>query len=145
MSTYQHIQYIELPPIPNIIVENFPKDVTQYNGIVHGSNYKWTDEFTKELNAWAQKNICSTMYWALQFMTADIAKHKDRDTKIKINYVIDAGGSDVHTQFWDDTDTLINDYVVPVNKWHLFKADTLHSVQGIEQNKSRWAVTGRVF
>jgi hypothetical protein len=144
MYKYRHIQYINFPVIPEDIISELPRDLNLYE-TMKGENIYWSDSFNKKLNDWGQKNICPDMYFAFQMMTGDISKHKDTGTKTKLNYIFDLGGSNVCTKFWDEEDCLIDEYVLENNRWHIFKADTTHSVEGIEPNRIRWSITARIF
>jgi hypothetical protein len=140
----RYIQYINLPAIPVDIINNLPRSLNSYE-LQNNGNYNWTDSCNTQLNDWAQKNICSEMYFAFQFMTGDIPIHKDIGTKTKFVYIIETGGSKVCTKFWDDDYNLLDEYCIEKNRWHILKADTNHSVEGIESNLIRWSVTARIF
>lgn len=140
----QYIQYINLPQIPAEIIDTLPKNLTCYDTVQY-HNYHWTDSHNQDLNLWAQKNISENIYFAFQMMTGDLARHKDIDTKTKFVYIIDTGGSNVVTRFWDDDFNLLDEYVIEPFRWHILKADTYHSVEGIELDQYRWSVTARIF
>ena len=88
------------------------------------------------------------MFFALQAMPGDQIKHKDRGSLTKLNYVFETGGENVKTKFWSDdspTATLLGEYCIAPNKWHIFKADAFHSVENIAIGKQRMAITARIF
>lgn len=140
----RYIQYINLPKVPEDIILDLPKDINLYQTQGNG-NYHWTESHNAKLNEWAQKNICREMYFAFQLMTGDLPIHKDIGTLTKFVYIIEPGGSTVLTKFWDDEYNLLDEYVIEKNQWHILKADTNHSVEGIETNKLRWSITARIF
>ena len=140
----RYIQYINLPAIPEEIIRDLPRSLQSYE-LQNNGNYNWTDSCNAQLNEWAQKNICSEMYFAFQFMTGDIPIHKDIGTRTKFVYIIETGGSQVTTKFWDDDHNLLDEYCIAKNRWHILKADTNHSVEGIEPGNLRWSVTARIF
>jgi hypothetical protein len=144
MLKTQYIQYINLPVIPEDIVNSLPQSMNLYDLQCQG-NYNWSDSFNDKLNQWAQKNICNEMYFAFQFITGDLPIHKDIGTQTKFVYIIETGGPNVITKFWDDDYNLLDEYCIEKNRWHILKADTNHSVEGIKNGNLRWSVTARIF
>ncbi len=140
----RYIQYINLPPVPQEILDDLPSELDRYQ-TQNFDNYHWTDTHNKKLNQWCQENICSDMYFAFQIMTGDLPIHKDIGTKTKFVYVIETGGSNVYTKFWDDDSELLDEYLIEKHRWHILKADTNHSVTGIEPGKLRRSITARMF
>ena len=153
MYTPRYIQYFNLPQIPKdlidsvvpqTLIDSFNSGNRKYERQVN--TYVWSDESNEKINSWGQENICSDMYYAFQLMTGSLPIHKDNGTKIKLNYLIDTGGDNVVTTFYDDDQTTeLASYNIPVNKWHLFKADTYHSVSNITPGQIRFSITGRIF
>jgi hypothetical protein len=144
MYKSRYIQYVNLPTVPEEVLKDLPTDINVYKKQTL-QNYHWTDSFNDKLNVWAQENICGEIYYAFQMMTGDIPCHKDIDTKTKFVYILDTGGSNVLTRFWDDDFNLLDEYVIEPFRWHILKADTYHSVEGIEADKFRWSITARIF
>jgi hypothetical protein len=140
----RYIQYLNLPKIPDSIIKNLPKNFESYETL-NIDNYNWTKSHNHDLNEWAQEHISEEMYFAFQIMTGDLPVHKDVDSKTKLLYIIDQGGDNVFTKFWDDKPNLLDEYVIDKNRWHVLKSDTNHSVEGIEQGKLRWSVIARIF
>lgn len=141
------IQYLNLPPIPTEILASIPQDFALYQGQTakRFDTYLWSDAHNKQLNQWCQDNICSEMYFGFQIITGDIPAHKDVGTQTKITYLIHTGGDQVATEFFDDQHNLIASYKIESGRWHVLKADALHSVSNIEPGQVRFSVTGRIF
>lgn len=79
-------------------------------------------------------------------MNSDIVVHKDVGTEVKLTYLIDAGGANVQTNFFeDDKTTMTHSFVIPIHRWHILYASKYHSVEGIESKHTRFSLTGRVF
>jgi hypothetical protein len=147
MYPVRYIQYFNLPVIPDSILKslnfNFDEYIKKENVENH---YWWSDSFNKEINEWGQANICPDMYFAFQAAYGDMGKHKDHNTKTKINFLISTGGSNVLTEFWsDDQETKLASYCIEPMRWHIFKSDTTHSVTNTEPGKLRFGITGRIF
>ena len=109
-------------------------------------NYnKKIDEFNKEINSWCQENICDTMYWAFQIVSNDLPMHRDLGTKIKLTYILQTGGKDTVTEWYNDKEELVESVALEPFRWHIFKADSYHAVKNITPGQQRFSVTGRVF
>jgi hypothetical protein len=141
------MRYLELPRIPDSIIDNLPTDWDQYDRKVSypGSNYAWTDSFNQEINSWCQQNISPDMYFGFQIMSGDVPIHRDHGTRTKLVYLIYPGGKSVATNFYSDQQELAQSYVINTNRWHVLQTDCLHSVDGIEAGQFRFSVTGRIF
>ena len=110
------------------------------------NNYWWSDSNNLQINDWCQRNICPDVYFAFQAVEHDLNLHKDNMTKVKLTYVLDCGGENVITEFWDDTqDTCLASYKIEPMRWHIFNASTVHRVIGMAPGRTRFAITGRVF
>lgn len=147
----KYIQYLDLPKIPIEILDQLPRDLTKYSlpdNFVSRTPFLWSSDFNDHFNRWCKWNIGPDMFYALQAMTVDQPKHKDRGSLTKLNYIFELGGNNVVTSFWDkDTDdaVLLDQYVIEPFRWHIFKADCFHSVDNITPGLTRMAVTARVF
>ena len=155
------IRYLNLPKIPQSIVDNLNYNFEQYQKRDLPDNFQggqdamrvaqlWTESFNKEVNEWCKENICDSMYWAFLITDGDLAVHIEEASKglasVKLNYVIESGGDNVVTDFWaNDAKTLTHSFCIEPHRWHIFKADSYHSVRGIEPGKFRFSVTGKVF
>jgi hypothetical protein len=145
----RYIQYLNLPPIPQYLVDQFDCNPEMHRqsqtSQVYGP-YIWSNHGTDAINQWCQENICAEMYFACQIITGDLATHKDIGTKIKLTYIVSNGGDNVVTNFYDDDQTtLLASYVIESNRWHILKADTYHQVSNIQPDQIRISITGRIF
>lgn len=140
----RYIQYINLPQVPVELINELPADLASYK-TAKAQNYHWSDTHNAKIDAWGKENICADMYFAFQLMTGNLPIHQDIGTSTKLIYVLGTGGARVYTRFWNDDYNLIDEYVIEQHKWHILKADTLHSVEGIEPEEMRWSITARVF
>lgn len=147
MYSNRYIQYLDLAPIPDHVVASLDFDVDRHcrhdNAQRHGP-YIWSDYQTSVLNEWCKQNISRDLYYGIQLMTADVPRHIDIGTKVKINYLIDCGGHQVITNFYDhDKITLLDSYQIDQGRWHIFKADTCHEIINIQS--TRISVTAKIF
>lgn len=147
MYKSRYIQYFNFPKVPTHIIESIKLDPNFYTKKISHGNYNWTDQYNEELNAWGQENICADMYFAFQFFERPNIIHTDTGTHTKLNYVISTGGPNVLTHFYDDDrSTILDTYHIEPFRWHIFKADTFHSVPGpFEPGQIRFAITAKIF
>lgn len=149
MYPYKYYRYINLPKVPQTVIDQIILDFDTYEKKdlgSHGDIYKWSDSFNAPVDEWCKANICDEMWWGFQFIKGDLKKHIDVGTKYKFVYLIDTGGSDVITEWYNEFQTEVVDSVVlEPHKWHILKVDTWHSVRGIDPGKVRYSITGRLF
>ena len=167
----RNLQYINLPKIPSDIIEvaikNIPtcissaqakkyatvqeRDSDHEDGKkkflqVSNSKYIWTDFENDALDSWCKQNICKDMYFAFQIMTGDVPIHKDIGTSVKFCYLIQPGGDNVITTFYDeDKTTPLDSYCIELEKWHILKVYANHGVSNFVSDGIRFSVTGRIF
>lgn len=142
------IRYLKFPDIPADILSRVSRRYDDYSLKVNYGNglFSWSDDCTDEILPWCKQNICETMHWGFQIMRGNIPMHRDIGTEIKFVYLIEAGGSDVKTNFYaDDGVTITHSYVIPPLQWHILKANAYHSVDGVDPGQIRFSLTGRIF
>lgn len=139
-----YCQFLNLPKPPLDLI-NF--NLGEYQPkIVGDKGYVWTDDQNSKINSWAQQNICSTVYFAFQMFRADSKLHKDAGGKAKLLYLLDDGGFNVLTSWYDeDLTTCLQTVKIPKHTWALLKTDVHHQVVGIEPGRTRWAICSQIF
>ena len=79
-------------------------------------------------------------------MTTNHHVHMDKGTKTKFIYLLETGGDNVVTNFYDDDQkTIVDSVVLEPHRWCILKVDAYHSVAGVENGKTRFAITGKIF
>ena len=102
---------------------------------------------TELLDEWCRENVSESMsfFWMLRSYR-DQKKHKDTVTKTKLIYVIDTGGDNVTTTWYkEDQTTVLQHIQLQPHRWYILKTDMCHQVQGVEPDRIRFCVAGRVF
>ena len=141
------IKYLNLPAIPQTVIDSIEfddNDLTLAKSIV---GYKSSIVSTDLLNEWGRKNISEDIFLNYQLMTDNVLLHRDKSTKSKLLYVIDTGGDEVLTSFYTDpegTDLLFKAVIEP-GRWCIFEADVCHKVSNMDPGKLRFAITGQIF
>ena len=134
------------PKIPRDIYEKINFDVSLYqNKSVGGTNlnYVWSDDFNESVNKWCQQNIIDGLYYAFQVATHDMPLHKDKNSTVKLIYVLDTGGENVLTSFYNEQQLLLHSLKLEKNCWYLLKTDVWHDVKGIIS--PRFSICATVF
>lgn len=148
MYNYHYYHYVNLPRLPNEIIEKINFNFDEYSApITRGEPgiYTWSDSFNQEVNAWCQANICADVYWAFQIIRGDLDAHKDIGTKTKFVYLLETGGDQVSTRWFDDDHNLVDSIVLEAHRWHILKVDAYHDVVGVKPGATRFSLTGRLF
>lgn len=148
MYKSRYIQYIHLPTIPQDIVAEAVSNIPLHlNNSIPSINdtYYWSDFDNRQLDSWCKSNICQDIYFAFQLITGNLSLHKDNITKTKFNYLIQTGGDSVITTFYNNNKEIIESYSIEINRWHIIKVDTYHSVSNVQPGQIRFSVTGRIF
>ena len=57
--------------------------------------------------------------------------HKDTNRLVAWNYIIDQGGDEVYTCFYDDDQNLIEKVNIETGRWHKLDVQTFHNVEGM--------------
>jgi hypothetical protein len=138
---------ILLPKIPSNIVQevyNAINDITDELTVITSGAYEWISA-NKTVQDWCKDNICPDMHWGIQVISGNLEKHKDIGTTAKFNYIIDSAGSNVETVFFDDNFNIIEVVVFEEHSWYILDVSIYHEVTGIERNKKRISLTGRIF
>jgi hypothetical protein len=142
----QRLRYLNLPKIPEEIINrisfNF-KDYTIEKTYSDG-NFNWSQSFSEEISDWCVENVCN-LNWGFQLITADLKMHIDNIVKTKLIYIIEPGGDNVLTNFYDDDFNLTHSYKIMPRTWHLLKVDVYHNVVNIEPGKTRLSLSGPAF
>lgn len=125
-----------------------------------GLNSTWKQEERKSFNLDEQYNIETSVYdqfqvqeeviqaitkqlsfdidprqVVYQVLRAGIPKHTDARRYGIINYVIDAGGDNVVTKWYDSEDNVIETQVVKEKKWYKMKTDIDHTIEGMTSDR----------
>jgi len=58
-----------------------------------------------------------------------------------ISYILNQGGNNVSTNFYNDEKQLIESHIIKNNSWHILNTKTLHSVSGIETKRTAISIS----
>jgi len=151
MGLIVHIRKLLLPRLSDNIINEV------YNSIDQNSNLWDRETVPLKLNMynwmpandvvqdWCKFNISPDLYWGIQVIDANLPMHKDHGTEIKFNYIIDQGGSNPITNYFDDEGKLIDSYTLMPHTWYILNVAVNHSVLNIEPGKKRISITSRIM
>ena len=143
------VRYLNWPKLPDELVELILSDISKNKNMSLGDleNYKWTTAYKTKVKAWCDANIASNLIWGVQVITGDLAIHYDYPTKVKISYIIETGGDNVLTEFYEDIEKTkpLHSLNIEPFRWHILHVCVPHQVRGVEPGKVRISLTGRIF
>ena len=70
-----------------------------------------------------------------QVLRNGIPKHTDAKRHSILNYIIDNGGNNVITKWYDSNNNVINQVTVPEKKWYRMKTDIDHTIEGMTSDR----------
>ena len=131
---------LDLPTVPEHLILPV-EQVLELENIFGGHTNNYTiHEVQPELREWLQRVFPDKTKFRYQTLIDDIPVHKDRGRDIAINYIINTGGDNVRTVWYEeDYTTPTHDAIMPAHTWHELQVDTYHSVLGLQER--RFAIT----
>jgi hypothetical protein len=123
-------EYIDsLPKIPSDLISEVIKSAIVNENIFffqYYENYKVyhaTDDLKKFIEPFFKNHGIF-----VHVMKNNLKIHKDVGRKIAFNYIIDNGGTDVETCFYNNSLKLIQKIKIEKNRWHKMNVEVLHNV-----------------
>ena len=143
------VKKTHLPKIPRLFYQDIIEVIRKGHDVSAGDgNYltqvTWKDA-PENLQNWCTENICDNIRWGVQSLTANLPKHKDIETECKFLYLVETGGNNVATRYYNDNYDLISEYVLQMNIWYIIDTQTFHDVTGLEPGQTRIAISGRIM
>jgi hypothetical protein len=139
-----YIDYIDYPEIPKELllstheILNLPNTATPINF----SHFK-TKEVNQELRNWLEATFQFNFGCQYQIVSPGIPIHTDIGRNVVYNYIIDPGGDEVRTVVYGskNKDDVIQSEIIETNRWHRLEVSHYHSVENINPNSLRFAVS----
>ena len=142
----EYVKFLNIPSIPQEVVDNLPKDYSLYDRHAAVATFSRSDSFNDEIDFWCKQNISKDIDFGFQIINGDVPAHIDNRVFVKFFYLIQEGGDRVLTKFWsEDKKDILAEYHIPVNTWVLFRADVMHSVENVSSEIERISVVGKLF
>jgi len=158
------IEYLDLPQLPTHLAEvadpmSYPRSNTRLaycernSVVIQDADYRRFPA-NPELSQWIMDNVSSTYTSAgISFhgtpTPQTVCPHSDRKRKVGLLYVIDPGGPEVDTVFWQEVAqplhrepatvpcsyrdlTEVSRYRLTAGDWALIDTTVIHSVEGLQ-------------
>ena len=135
-----YYKYLELPVVPVSLILPV-EEVLELENIFGGETKNYTiHECQDELREYLKELFPERQTFRYQTLVHGIPVHKDRGRTTAINYIIETGGNNVQT-IWYEEDYVTPTYnvVLPKKIWHEIQVDQYHTVMNIEER--RFAIT----
>lgn len=136
-------EYLDLPKIPEELISDIYESIKtnpnlfQYKDYPH---YK-IHQATEKINNFT-KTIFDFPHGArVQVIRNNIKIHTDYNRIIAHNYIIDPGGDNVYTCFYNKDGSILEQHKIEPFRWHRLIVSTPHNVIGINDDQLRIAVT----
>jgi hypothetical protein len=81
----------------------------------------------------------------VQVIDKNLPMHKDHGTQIKFNYIIDQGGGNAKTNYYDDEGILLDSYIMEEHEWYILDVSKNHGVTDVTPGQKRISITSRVI
>ena len=133
-------KFLDLPEVPEDLILPV-EEVLQLENIFGGETKNYTiHECQDELREYLKELFPECEKFRYQTLIKGVPVHKDRGRTTAINYIIETGGDNVQTIWYEEDYTTPTHHVVlPKKKWHELQVDLYHTVENIEER--RFAIT----
>lgn len=123
---------LNIPKIPEHLILPL-EEILELENVFEGDSNNYTvHDVQKELKEYLQPLFPNYRKFRYQTMTGDIPVHVDNSRDFAINYIIDPGGDNVHTVWYEeDRITPTQDAKFPAQQWHEIQVNLYHNVTGI--------------
>ena len=122
---------IKFPRIPDEIADNVRQQAIKWveHDNVAKENYGWIPANTI-VDKWGKENVCEYAQWAVQVLIADLPKHIDENSQVKIQFLLETGGKNVISKSYKNN-YVVHSIVCDADKWYILKTDEFHGVYGV--------------
>ena len=138
------IEYIDLPKIPINLLDPLESIFDKPDATIIGPAHKWWHHKVVNDNL---KNFLESIFsfeivCQYQFILSHNPVHKDVTRSFVYNYLLDTGGDDIYTNFYDrwENGNLLASEKIPVNTWVKLNVKTFHQVKGLTKERLRISV-----
>lgn len=143
----KHIEYLDLPPVPQQFIKPVeeiialpPKIMTEvpeaYQNVF---NTRYVED---ELNEWLKTIFDFPMFAQYQLIYRGIPVHKDKSNRLlAYNFLLATGGDNVITTIYDDNMKLLQFEKLPTHRWHRIETGYFHGVHGIAIGSVRCSIS----
>lgn len=139
MKCIDLLNYKQIPE--NLIISL--SEVEKRENIFKLKAYSYYRQFlvNENLNDWLKTIFDFKFHASYQVIRNGISIHKDFNRNECFNYLINSGGKNVITNFYDDNNILIDNMNIPEKIWHRLDVSKFHGIDNIENIRYSVSVT----
>ena len=131
---------LDLPQVPKELILPI-EQVLELENIFGGKSKNYTiHEVQDDLRVWLQKIFPNNIKFRYQTLVDGVPIHRDRGRDTALNYIIDTGGENVQTVWYDkDKVKITHSVILTSGVWHELQVNHYHTVTNIQGR--RFAIT----
>ena len=141
MSGVLLLEYLDLPTIPDEWLPSLEeiKQLPSYSPpALEELNLYYLRQLTDEriiklLQPHFDFNITGHIFY--QYIGKDLGIHTDFGRKTAHNYIIELGGDNVITKWYDENDQVIEQHIIEKKRWHKLIVDVKHNAENITSDR----------
>jgi len=132
-----YTEYVDLPAVPENLIESADNTLARDLRSKRGS-YE-TRHVSPELLEYLRSIFNADIIAQYQFFDINVPIHADT-TRVRVyNYILDTGGDNVSTGFYENGQ-LVYSVVFQPRKWHYVDTLISHGIHGIHPNRRRMSI-----
>lgn len=141
--TMAFVQYLDLPAVPPSLIEPLQVvvDKPPRNSWFSKPPFS-TRDCSPELTIWLRNNITLRKLFHAQYQLVwtGLRIHKDNGRLEAFNYLLNSGGENIKTLFYDDDKQCLHEEIIPLQRWHRIDTSQYHNVL-VQPNQIRLAIS----
>lgn len=139
----KYCQTLNLPSLPSEIEQLVMLQARRIiSSNVRQAAYSYA-KASSEIDLWCRQNICESAYWMVQVIQNNMPPHVDSSSKIKLNYLLELGGTDVATEWVDNNNQTLESIICQKQVWYLLQTNTTHKIVNV--TATRVSIAAKVF
>jgi len=143
----KYFEYVDFKSIPDELIESFNQIINKPTQSALKKDYPlkyypWLviKPVKDDLKQFLESLFPFEVFISYQLVYNGLTIHKDTHRLYHYLYLIELGGDEVYTNFYNDQKILIESTIFPLKQWVKLDAQTFHNVTGIPNNNVRAAV-----
>lgn len=134
-----NLQYLNLPKLPENMIKEVYKSLEGVNIYPYPLDEYQSFAATQPLQEYTKSLFDFSHNTLVQIIKDNLGLHKDFCRKQAYNYILEPGGDNVLTCWYNEEKNLIESHCIDAHRWHKLNVDVFHNVENI--TKSRIAIT----
>lgn len=135
------LEYLDLPSIPDEWLPSLEeiKQLPPYSPpVLEEMNLYYLRQLTDNrvinlLQPYFEFDITGHIFY--QYIGKNLGIHTDFGRKTAINYIIELGGNNVITKWYDENNQVIEQHIIEQKRWHKLIVDVKHNAENITSDR----------